>query len=153
MAASQSLSSADGVRARTPVHLWIVGVLALLWSLMGAFDYVATQFRLDFYMSQFSEEQLAYFYGFPSWAVAGWAVGVWLFVVGSIGLLARRRWAVWGYAVSILGMIVSSIYTLILSDGAKMMGGGGVVFTAIIWVVAVFLLLYSRALAKRGVLV
>ena len=56
-------------RRRTPVHLWIVGVLALLWNLMGAFDYLATQLQLESYMSQFTEEQLAYFYGFPSWAV------------------------------------------------------------------------------------
>ncbi len=59
------------VRRRTPVHLWIVGVLALLWSLVGAFDYLASQLKLDAYMSQFSEEQLAYFYGFPAWAISG----------------------------------------------------------------------------------
>jgi hypothetical protein len=152
MAVPETLPSAGETRARTPVHLWIVGVLALLWNLMGAFDYLATQLRLDFYMSQFTEEQLEYFYGFPAWAVAGWAFGVWSGLVGSIGLLARRRWAVWAFAVSIAGMVVSSIYTLLLSRGAEMAGAGGMVFSAIIWVVAIFLLLYSRALAKRGVL-
>jgi len=32
------------------------------------------------------------------------------------------------------------------------MGTGGAIFTAIIWVVAIFLLLYARAQAKRGAL-
>ena len=57
--------NAGEARSKTPVHLWIVGVLALLWNAMGAFDYLATQLELDFYMSRFTEQQLAYFYGFP----------------------------------------------------------------------------------------
>jgi hypothetical protein len=135
------------------VHLWIIAVLALLWNLMGAFDYLATKLELEFYMSQFSPEQLAYFYGFPAWAVAGWAFGVWGAVAGSAGLLLRRKWSVWAFAVSLAGMLVSSIYTLGLSEGAAMMGAGGVIFTAVIWVVAIFLLVYARAMANRGVLI
>jgi ribose/xylose/arabinose/galactoside ABC-type transport system permease subunit len=126
--------------------------LALLWNAMGAFDYLATQLKLDFYMSQFSEEQLAYFYGFPAWAVAGWAFGVWGALAGAVGLLLRRRWAVWAFAVSLAGLAVSSIYTLVLSNGAEVMGSEGAVFSAIIWAVAIFLLGYARALAKRSVM-
>lgn len=136
----------------TPIHLWIIGVLTLLWNLMGAFDYLATELRLDFYMSQFTEQQLDYFYGFPAWAVAGWALGVWGGLAGSIGLLLRRRWAVWAFGVSLLGMVVTSLYTFVLSSGIDMMGPGEMIFTAVIWAVAVFLLLYARAMATRGVL-
>lgn len=137
---------------RAPVHLWIVGVLSLLWNLMGAFDYLATQLQLDFYMSQFSQEQLTYFYGFPTWAVACWAFAVWGSVVGSAGLLMRRKWSMTAFAISFVGMIGSSIYTLGLSDGIEIMGSGAMVFTAVIWVVAAFLLWYSWSQAKRGVL-
>jgi hypothetical protein len=149
---TESGTLARAARARTPVHLWIVGVLALLWNAMGAFDYLATQLKLDFYMSQFSEEQLAYFYGFPAWAVAGWAFGVWGALAGAVGLLLRRRWAVWAFAASLAGLAVSSIYTLVLSNGAEVMGSEGAVFSAIIWAVAIFLLVYSRAMASRAVL-
>jgi hypothetical protein len=143
---------AGEAQPRTPVHLWIIGVLTLLWNLMGAFDYLATQLELEFYMSQFTPEQLAYFYGFPAWAVAGWAFGVWGAVAGSLGLLLRKKWSVWAFAVSLAGMLVSSIYTLGLSDGAQMMGTGGVIFSVVIWVVAIILLVYARTMANRGVL-
>jgi hypothetical protein len=140
-------------RRRTPVHLWIVGVLALLWSLVGAFDYLATQLKLDAYMSQFTEVQLAYFYGFPAWAISGWAFGVWGAVLGSIGLLLRRKWSVWAFAVSLAGMAVSTFYTFGVSNGAEMMGSGAVVFTVVIWVIYILLLVYAWSQAKRGVLV
>ena len=140
------------VRRRTPAHLWIVGILAILWNSFGAFDYLATQLELEFYMSAFSEEQLAYFYAFPPWAVAAWAFGVWGAVAGSVGLLLRKKWAVWAFAISLAGMAVSSIYTMLLTDGIKLMGPGAVIMTLVIWAVAIILLVYAWAMAKRGFL-
>ena len=32
--------------SKTPVHLWIVGILALLWNAVDAFDFLATQIKL-----------------------------------------------------------------------------------------------------------
>ncbi len=139
-------------RAKTPIHLWIVGVVALLWNAGGAFDYLATELKWGPYISQLTEEQLAYFYGFPSWAVACWALAVWGGLFGAVALLLRKRWAVWSFAVSLIGMALSSLYSFALSNGAEIMGTGGVIFTVVIAVFAVFLLLYSRWLARRGVL-
>ncbi len=48
----------SGDTRKLPVHLWIVGTLAVLWNAAGAFDYSATQFRMDSYMSQFTPAQL-----------------------------------------------------------------------------------------------
>jgi hypothetical protein len=138
--------------SRRPVHLWIVGILSLLWNAFGAFDYVATQLRLDFYVSQFTEAQRAYFYGFPSWLVAAWALGVWGALAGSIGLLLARAWAVWAFAISIAGLAVSSVYNFGMSDGADIMGSAGVGMTVLIWVVALALLAYSVRQRQRGVL-
>jgi hypothetical protein len=149
MAETQADAGAPG---KTPVHLWIVGVLAFLWNLMGAFDYVATQFKLDFYMGQFSDEQLAYFYAIPPWAVAGWAFAVWGALAGAIGLLMRKKWALWAFVVSVIGMFFSTLHSFVLSNGAEIMGTGGVVFSVIIWAIAIFLVLYSRAMVNRGVL-
>ncbi len=137
---------------RTPVHFWIVAVLAVLWNAMGAFDYSATQLRLDFYMSQFTEEQLAYFYGFPTWMVAAWAIAIWSSLLGSIGLLLRKSWAVWLFGLAILGLATSTVYNFVLNDGAAVMGGTAVIFTAVIWIIALFLFFYSKAMAKNGVL-
>ena len=137
---------------KAPVHFWIVAVLSLLWNAFGAFDYLATQFELDFYMSAFTEEQLAYFYGFPAWSVAAWAFGVWGAVAGSVGLLLRKKWAVWAFGISIAGMLVNGIYTFVLTNGLEIMGEASPILTAIIWVVAIFLMVYAIAMKKRGVL-
>lgn len=145
-------SNEGGVRGKTPLHLWIVGILALLWNFVGAFDYLATQLKLESYMSQFTQAQLDYFYAFPKWAVSGWAIGVWGSVLGTIFLLMRRRWAVWAFGASLVGLVVTTIYNFVLTNGAEVMGGGGTMFSIVIWVVAIFLFVYSRNQAKAGVL-
>jgi len=138
--------------AKAPAHLWIVGVVSLLWNAIGAFDYSATQLRIEFYMSQFTAEQLEYFYGFPALMDAAWAVGVWGSVLGSVSLLSRKSWAVWLFGASILGLAISTVYNFILSDGVAVMGSGAVIFTGVIWAIALLLFFYARAMVKRGVL-
>lgn len=137
---------------RTPRHLWIVGTLALLWNAIGAFDYSATQLRLESYMGQFTPEQLAYFYEFPAWAVGAWAIAVWSSLLGSLGLLLRRKWAVWLFGIAIAAMILTTIHNFALSDGMAIMGTAGAVFACLIWLIALALFFYARAMAKRGVL-
>jgi hypothetical protein len=137
---------------RVPRHLWIVGALSLLWNAVGAFDYTATQMRLDSYMSQFTPEQLAYFYGFPAWAVAAWAIAVWSSLLGSLCLLLRKAWAVPLFGIAIAGMMLTALYNFVLTDGMALIGTGGAIFTAVIWLIAFSLLFYARAMAKRGVL-
>ncbi len=73
--------------------------------------------------------------------------------MGSVGLLLRRKWSVWAFAVALIGMAVSSIYTFGVSNGAEMMGSGGVIFSVVIWVISIILLVYTWSQAKRGVLV
>lgn len=137
---------------KAPGHLWVVGIVSVLWNAIGAFDYAATQFRVESYMSQFSEEQLAYFYGFPAWAVATWAIAVWSSLLGSLALLFRKAWAVELFGIAIAAMVITYVYNFLLSNGLSMMGAGGLIFTAVIWLIAFFLFFYARAMAKRGVL-
>ena len=136
----------------TPRHLWIVGIVALLWNLLGAMDYIMTETRNDAYMSKFTPEQLEYFYSFPAWMDAAWAIAVWGSLLASLLLLLRKSLAVWLFALAILGLAVSTLYNFVLANGLEAMGQGAAIFTAVIWIIAVFLLFYARAMAKRGVL-
>jgi hypothetical protein len=139
--------------ARTPKHLWVVGILSLLWNAVGAFDYVMTETKNEAYMKGFTPEQLEYFYGFPAWVVACWAIAVWGGVVGSLLLLLRKRLAVPVFVVSFAAMVVTTIHNFVLTDGMRIMGGAGVAaFSAAIFLIALGLVVYSRAMRAKGVL-
>src|SRR3954462_2392189 len=87
---------ATTAQARTPVHLWIVGALSLIWSCFGCYDYVMTRMRDTDYLKSMMPDvdpnaMLSYVDGFPIWASIGWGLGVWLGLAGSILLLIRSR--------------------------------------------------------------
>jgi hypothetical protein len=137
----------------TPWHVWVVGVVALLWNAMGAFDYTMTETRNASYMKDFTPEQLTYFYSFPKWVIATWALSVWGGVLGSVALLLRRRWAFLVFAVSLATMAITFVHNFLLTDGLAVMGGAGaLVFAAAIVAVGLALVVYSRWLVRRGVL-
>lgn len=143
---------ATGPAQRTPWHLWLVGILGLLWDSMGAFDYFMTQTQNASYMSRFTPEQLEFFYGFPTWVVTFWALAVWGGVLGTLLLLLRKRLAVPVLLVSFLAMTVTAVHNFLLSNGLEVMGGVGLVFSVLIFVFALGLWLYARAMAQRHVL-
>lgn len=145
--------SRPGPAGRTPRHLWVVGIIALLWNCIGAFDYLMTQTRNAAYMSAFPPEQLAFFYGLPVWVVAAWAFAVWGGVLGSVLLLLRRRLAVPVFLVSLVGMVVTTLHNWLLSNAFELFTDTfSRVFTVVIIVITVALYFYARAMEKRGVL-
>jgi len=143
---------------RTPVHLWIVGVLALLWNAIGAFDYLMTRMRNTDYLASMMptvdpNAMLAWIDGFPIWASFGWGLGVWGGVAGSILLLMRSRWAVPVFAASLLGAVMGLGYQIVAAP--PLAGAEGVVNDAMPYViigVALAQLLYARAMKAKGVL-
>lgn len=138
----------------TPWHFWLIGVVALLWNAMGVFDYIMTQTRNEAYLSSFTAEQLSYYFSFPSWVVAAWAIAVWGGLLGTLLLLMRRRQAVWVFLVSLIAMVTTTFHNYILSDGMEFMGDAfSLGFTAVIFLIALALFLYARAMQKRKILV
>jgi hypothetical protein len=117
--------SRPGPTSRTPRHLWVIGIVALLWNCIGAFDYLMTQTKNAAYMSGFPPEQLAWFYALPAW-----------------------------FAISLAGLVVTTFHNYVLSNGLEIFQDTfSRVFTAVIFAIAVGLFLYARAMRERGVLV
>jgi hypothetical protein len=141
-----------------PWHLWVVGVVSLLWNAMGATDYTMTQlenrgwYEIMGFDERMTDAAIAFFDSTPWWADVAWAFGVWGGLVGSLLLLARNRWAVTAFGVSIAGVVASMIYqarttwpeSLAEMENSPMMW--------VVLAIALGLLFYASAMKKRGVL-
>ena len=136
-----------------PWHLWLVGILGGLWSLMGVVSFLITQMNVEAVMSQFPPQQRAYFESFPLWAIAFWALGVFAGVAGCLLLLFKNRLAFPVLLASAIGAIVSNLGGLFLLGGLEVMREtGGVGFTAVPIVLGAFMAYYAYAMRKQGVL-
>jgi len=139
-----------------PVHLWIVGTLALLWNGFGCYDYLMTRMRdADYIKSMMPEVDpttvFAWTDSFPMWASAGWGLGVWMGLIGAVLMLMRTRWAIPAFALSLLGAVVGLGYQM----ANPMPGITGFMATGvpiIIIVIALGQFLYARAQGASGAL-
>jgi hypothetical protein len=137
----------------TPAHLWIVGILALLWNAFGCYDYLMTVTANADYLSKMTPDQTAYMNSLPSWLTAFWALGVWGGLVGSILLLMRNRYSVWAYALSLIGAAVGMGYQMfVVKMPESMTAGAMAIMPWVIIIVAAFLLWYSWSEQKKDVL-
>lgn len=148
----------DTARAVTPLHLWIVGGLGTLWNAFGCYDYFMTRTRGADYIEGMmhtadGEAIMAYIDSFPIWASAGWGLGVWGGLAGSILLLMRHRLAVPVLAASLVGAVIGIGYQLVNpSDIPELSESINKVMPYIIIAIALALFLYARAQRAKGVL-
>jgi hypothetical protein len=140
---------------KAPWHLWLVGVIALLFNAIGAFDYVMSMVQgRGHYMASagMSAAQIAHYEQMPGWMTVVWTIGVWAAVLGSVLLLLRNRRAFPVFAVSLTAFLVSLIYHYVLTDGGALLGKQMAITSFVIAALLLVFMLYSRTMAKRGVL-
>lgn len=136
-------------RATAPWHLWVVGVVTLLFNSMGIISYTTTKLGMLAEMG-LTPSQIAFMDSYPAWVSGFWALGVWGAFAGSVLLLLRSRFAIAAMWAALVGLLVTTIYHYVLIEVPADMQAPALDVT--IWVVTVFLLFYARAMAARGVL-
>lgn len=141
------------VSARTPVHVWIVGILATLWNGYACYEYLMTNLKNAAFLAQMPADQVAYMNGLPAWLTAFWALGVWGGLAGGLLLLIRSRFAVLAFGLSLIGAVVGLGYQMFMTvRPASMTAGMMGLIPWVIIIVCAALFLYARAQAAKGVL-
>jgi hypothetical protein len=141
---------------RTPWHLWVVGVVSLLWNGFGGYDFImtTTQGEAYFRASGFDQAMIDYYNAMPTWMYVPWVLGVWGAVAGSILLLMRSRFAVHAFALSLLGALVSLVYGQFMNPMPELPPALAMMkyMPYVITLIAAFLAWYAWTMSKKGVL-
>ncbi|WP_229735518.1 hypothetical protein [Novosphingobium marinum] len=81
--------------------------------------------------------------------MGAWRMGA---VAGSVLMLLRSRYAVHAFAISLLGLAATTFYRFGIELPEALKSSGNDVMTVVIWIIAVFLLLYSIRMSREGIL-
>ena len=140
---------------KRPWHLWLVGVIAVLFNAIGAFDHLMSmaQGRGQYLASAgMTPAQVAHYEEMPIWMIGVWTIGVWGAMLGSVLILLRNKRAFLVFAVSLAAFLVSLIYTYVLTDGGEILGGPMAITSVVITALLLFFMWYSWLMTKRSVL-
>ena len=131
-------------KVKPPVWFWIVGVIALFWNAMGVDQYLGQAYKTERWRTAMTEEQLDMVSNLPVWLTAAFAIAVFTAVLGSIGLLLRKKWAYSLFIISLIAVIVQMGY--ILAKGHF----DGIAMTISIIVFAILLVWFSKKSLTKG---
>lgn len=139
---------------KTPWHIWVIGVIAVLFNSIGVFDFVMSMAQGAEYQASagMTPDQITHYQEMPSWMMVVWAVGVFGAFLASILLLLRRKQAFPVFVLSLAAFLISLLYTYVLTDGGAVMGQQMAIASAVIAGFLVFFIWYARFMVKRGVL-
>ena len=126
---------------------WVIGVLALLWNLMGVSAYLFQTLATEEMIAEMPPEQQAeMMIEHPAWLTALFALAVFGGFFGCIFLLARKKIAYYLFILSGICATIQQAY--ILMDIELNM----VIMPIMIIVVCIFLIWYSKKCVDDGIL-
>jgi hypothetical protein len=139
---------------KTPWHLWLVGVVAVLFNAIGVFDFVMSMTQGEAYLTGagMTPAQIEHYQQMPAWMTLDWAVGVFGALAGAMLILLRNKLAWPVLAVSLAAFLLMQVHTYILTDGGKIMGQSMAITSAVIAGLLAFFIWYAWWMTRRGVL-
>lgn len=135
--------------AKTPWHLWVVGVLSLLWNASGAWVFVQAQTGAAMDMDA---AEIAYYAEQPRWMVVLTDLAFAAAILAALALLLRSRWTVRLYALSLAAILISSAFEIAMGTALLLNDQGWLMLSLVTTALAVLQWLYAVMVGKRGVL-
>lgn len=134
------------------IDFWIIGIAALIWNLMGVYFYLQQAYMTDEDLAALPQEQQAIYANIPSWVTAAFAIAVFGGTLACILLLLRKKLATTIFTVSLLGIIAQNSHTFFMSDSMENIGIVSLILSAMVILIGIFLLWYSKKKETAGIL-
>jgi len=138
-----------------PWHLWLVGILSILWNSIGCLDFTMVITRNADYLegAGFTAEQMEFFYSYPTWARAIWGTAVYSAMLGGPLLLLKSKQAVLVYHIGLITYVVAMVRQYGFTDFRALFPEAHyVIMSVVIFVLAVAQLYYALRMRDKGVL-
>jgi len=130
---------------RKPSNLfWVISSIALVWNLMGVFNYLDQAFMTDKILETLPKEQQILYQDVPAWVTAAFAIAVFSGTLGSLLLLLKKKIATTFFIISFFGIVGQMSYGLLIDQNSDSYGPMGIALPIIIIAFGGYLIWYSR---------
>lgn len=127
-----------------PRFFWIAALIATIWNAFGVAMYLSSVGVFGDPMAGLSEAERAAAAAIPAWITGAFAIGTFSGLIGSIGLLLRKRWALPVLLLSLLALLVLEGWIVFLSGAREIFGIAVPVSVTAGAILLAFLALHAR---------
>src|SRR5262245_52702363 len=98
------MATTSAPELKTPWHLWVVGILTLLWNGSGAATIMLAQGGR---LANIRPDEAAYYAAQPTWFVITTDIALVSAIAAGVALLRRSRTAAWLFGLSLALILVN----------------------------------------------
>ena len=131
---------------------WIIGIVALIWNLMGVFAYLQEAYMTAEDLAALPIEEQALYENIPAWVTAAFALAVFGGALACILLLLRKKLATFVFIISFVSILAQMTYNLLISKAMEVYGPGGMIMPIMVIVIGAYLIWYSKKMDAQGIL-
>lgn len=140
----------EETNTKAPWWFWTIGVVALIWNLMGVAAYLAQVSMDETVLAAMPAAERAIYEAVPAWATAAFAIAVFGGALGCAVLLLRKAWAFHVLILSLVGVLVQMYHAFFLTRSIEVYGPGGMIMPVMVIVLSVFLVWFARFSQGKG---
>ena len=141
----------DALNGKPPTLFWVIAVVLLLWNFTGLmFYYGQVTMTPEMLAENFSAIQREFMAQTPAWATAAYATAVTAGVIGAALLLLRKALALPFFILSFAGVLIQDFDAFILSDAIGVWGTNALTLPAVVIVICIFEIWYTRSARAKG---
>jgi len=134
----------------TPRSFLIIGIVALLWNLVGVMSYIMHVTISPEALANMPEAERALMESSPAWATGAFAIAVFSGTLACVGLLLKKAWSVPVFLVSLIAIVVQFSHWLFMTTAIEVHGNEAFLMPLLVTIIAVFLVWYSRDAKAKG---
>jgi len=135
---------------RKPTGLfWVISSMALVWNLMGVFNYLTQAFMTNEVLATLPKDQQLLYEDVPAWVTAAFATAVFSGTLGALLLLLKKKIASTFFILSFIGIIIQMTYGLLISENTNGYGPLGLIMPLMIIAIGGYLIWYSKKAAEH----
>ncbi len=137
-------------KVKPPTWFWVVSIIALLWNLVGVFNYLNQAFNQVAILESLNQAQREVFEAIPAWATAAFAIAVFSGTLGCIGLLMKKKWAKPLFTISFIAAVAQFIHWLFISNAVEAFGPSTYGMPIAVLLIGLYLISFSKKGIQKG---
>ncbi len=135
---------------KPPTSFWVIAIIALLWNLMGVFQFFSATILLESVVAALPQEQADLYTGMPTWYLVVFGIAVFSGLLACITMLLRKKITIMLFGISLLTVLVSQGYWLFGTEIMSLLGMTAAVMPLIVIAISIFLYFYNKGAARNG---
>lgn len=130
------------MNAPTSLPTWFkpLALLAILWNVMGIYNFYAQTTMSANEISQLPAAEQAIMSNIPLWTTIAFAIGVFGGTIGSLGLLLQKAWAKTPLILSLIAVFFQMSYWLFFTTAVQVYGPTTYIMPMVVILIAYLLL-------------